>query len=129
MSETHGDVWWTELMTRDVAGAKAYYGDTCGWTFQTVPMPDGEYHIAKKGDRMVAGMMDMTNMDGMDHVPPHWCSYFAVDDIDDVAAKIVAAGGKLIRAPWDVPNTGRIAMLEDPTGAVMGMMTPEPMDG
>jgi len=112
-------------MTRDVAAAKAYYEATCGWTFTAVDMGEGEYHIASKGEKMVAGMMDMTGMEGMDDVPPHWCSYFAVDDIDDVAAKIVAAGGKLIKGPWDVPNTGRIAMLEDPTGAVLGMMTPD----
>lgn len=129
MSETHGDVWWTELMTRDVAAAKAYYSDTCGWTFDTMPMPDGEYHIAKKGERMVAGIMDMTGLPGMDGVPPHWNSYFAVDDIDATCAATEAAGGKVVQPAWDMPGTGRIAMLQDPTGAIMGMMTPEPMDG
>jgi len=126
MSETHGEVWWTELMTRDVAAAKAYYAATCGWTWDTVPMGEGgEYHLAKKGDRMIAGMMDMTGLPGMDTVPPHWNSYFAVDDIDAVCKATVAAGGKVLQEPWDMPGTGRIAMLEDPAGAVMGMMTPE----
>lgn len=125
MSETHGMVWWTELLTRDVAGAKAYYEKMCGWTFETMPMPEGEYHIAKRGDVMTAGMMDMTGMPGMDDVPAHWDSYFAVDDIDAVCRDTVAAGGEVLREPWDMPGTGRIAILKDPTGAVMGMMTPE----
>lgn len=125
MSDSHGDVWWTELMTRDVAAARDYYGATCGWTFEAMPMPTGEYHIAMKGDKMVAGMMDMTGLPGMDDVPAHWNSYFAVDDIDAVCDATIAAGGKVVQPPWDMPGTGRIAMLQDPTGAVMGMMTPE----
>ena len=125
MTDTHGEVWWTELMTRDPAGSRAYSSATCGWTFEKMPMGDGDYHLAKKGDRMVAGMMDMTGMPSMDDLPPHWNSYFAVDDIDAVCAATTAAGGKVLQAPWDMPGTGRIAMLQDPTGAVMGMMTPE----
>jgi predicted enzyme related to lactoylglutathione lyase len=125
MADSHGDVWWTELMTRDTKAAQAYYGEMCGWTFQTMPMPTGEYHIAMKGERMVAGMMDMTGLPGMDDTPPHWNSYFAVDDIDATCKATVAAGGVVIQEPWDMPGTGRIAMLQDPTGAIMGMMTPE----
>lgn len=125
MSETHGEVWWTELMTRDVAGARDYYSKMCGWTFEAMPMPNGEYHIAKKGDRMVAGIMDMSGLPGMDKATPHWNSYFAVDDIDAVCKATVAAGGKVLQEPWDMPGTGRIAMLMDPTGGEMGMMTPE----
>jgi predicted enzyme related to lactoylglutathione lyase len=112
-------------MTRDVAAARDYYSAMCGWTFETMPMPDGEYHLAKKGDRMVAGMMDMSGIPGMEEAPAHWNSYFAVDDIDAVCEATVKAGGKVIQPPWDMPGTGRIAMLQDPTGAIMGMMTPE----
>ncbi len=126
MSETHGEVWWTELMTRDVNAAKEYYSAMCGWTFDVMPMDGGgEYHIAKKVERMVAGIMDMTGLPGMDDTPPHWNSYFAVDDIDATCKATVAAGGKVLQEPWDMPGTGRIAMLQDPTGAVMGMMTPD----
>ena len=128
MSDHHGAVWWTELMTRDVEGAKAYYGDVCGWTWETMPMgEDGEYHLAMRQGKPVAGMMDMSLMAQMTGVPPYWFSYFAVDDVDEAVRATEAAGGKIIRAPWDVPNTGRIAILEDPTGAAMGLMTPEEM--
>ncbi len=128
MSEHHGEVWWTELMTRDVESAKAYYSKVCGWTWETMPMgEDGDYHLAMRAGKPVAGMMDMAGMDQMADVPPYWFSYFAVDDVDDAARATEAAGGKIIRAPWDVPNTGRIAILEDPTGAAMGLMTPAEM--
>jgi uncharacterized protein len=125
MSDQHGAVWWTELMTRDVEAAKAYYSKVCGWTWDSMPMgEDGDYHLAMRQEKPVAGMMDMSGMAQMADVPPHWFSYFAVDDVDAATQATEADGGKIIRAPWNVPGTGRIAILEDPTGAAMGLMTP-----
>jgi predicted enzyme related to lactoylglutathione lyase len=127
MSDTHGKVWWTELMTRDVEGARAYYGKVCGWAWESMPMEDsGDYWLGLRDGVPLVGMMDMTGMPGMDEVPPHWFSYFAVDDVDAAVRATKASGGTVIREPFDVPGTGRIAILEDPTGAAMGLMTPEP---
>ena len=126
MSDTHGMVWWTELMTRDVDAAISYYSDVCGWSFETIEMMDGEgtYYLAKIGDRPIAGMMDMSAMTHLDGVPAHWFSYFAVDDLDAAVAATKSAGGSVLREPFEVPDTGRIAILQDPTGAAMGMMKP-----
>lgn len=125
MSQDHGKVLWNELMTRDVEGAKEYYGATFGWTFETMPVPGGEgdYTVAKLGDEMVAGMMDMSDME-LEGVPAHWFTYFAVDDVDAAAGAAEAAGAKVHRQPFDVGTVGRIAIVEDPTGAMMGLMTP-----
>jgi predicted enzyme related to lactoylglutathione lyase len=38
MDSTHGMIWWSELMTRDVSAARTYYGSLAGWSFSTVPM-------------------------------------------------------------------------------------------
>ena len=48
----------------------------------------------------------------------------AVDDVDKRLEARVVAGGTIIRPPFDVPDVGRIAIIQDPTGAVMGWMTP-----
>lgn len=129
VSKTHGLVYWTELMTRDVPGAVKYYGDVCGWEFEVMPMGEeiGDYYLGKVAGQPVVGMMDMSAMEGMAEVPPHWFSYFAVDDLDAAVAATTAAGGQVLRAPFVIPGTGRIAILQDPTGAAMGLMTPEPM--
>lgn len=127
MTDTHGAVWWTELMTRDIDGAKTYYSKVCGWDWERMPMPDteaGDYWLGMRGGRPVVGMMDMTGAPGMDDTPPHWFSYFAVDDVDAAVAATKSAGGSVLREPFEVPGTGRIAILEDPTGAPMGLMTP-----
>ena len=126
MSENHGKVWWNELNTNDVEGAKAYYGATLGWSFDEMPMGDtgAVYNVAKLGDQMVAGIFDTSAMPGMENVPAHWFTYFAVDDVDAAAAATAAAGGHVKREPWDVEGVGRIASVQDPTGATMGLMTP-----
>ncbi|MXU64457.1 VOC family protein [Oceanomicrobium pacificus] len=124
MSDLHGRIHWTELMTRDVQGAIDYYTKVCGWSVDGMEMPEGMYYVAKKGDDMVAGMMNMAEMPGMEDVPPHWFSYIAVDDVDKAVDQTRSGGGTVMREPWDVGGVGRIAIIKDPTGAAIGLMTP-----
>ena len=120
----HGHFYWNELMTRDTEGAKAFYGDTLGWKFEGMQMEQGgTYWVCKDGDTPVAGIMDM-NGPQFEGMPPHWFAYLAVDDIDARIAKATAAGATLMRPQFDVEGIGRIAIVQDPTGAVMGWMTP-----
>ncbi len=127
MSDNHGLVWWTELMTRDLDVAVKYYADTCGWSYDTMPMQDGSgtYYMAKKGDQPVAGLMGFLDLPHLKDVPSHWLSYFAVDDVDAAAAATETAGGEIKRPPFDVPGIGRIAIVIDPAGAAIGLITPE----
>jgi predicted enzyme related to lactoylglutathione lyase len=124
MSDTHGTVVWTELMTRDVEKAKAYYTEVCGMEFSTMPMEEGDYHLGSRGEQMVVGMMDMAQMPGMENIPAHWMTYLGVDDVDKAVAQTKAQGGTVFREPWDIEGVGRIAMIADPTGAALGLMTP-----
>lgn len=124
MSAIHGTIWWSELMTRDVPAARRYYEQVCGWRFETVPMPEGEYHIASAHGKMVAGVMDMTGMPGQDEVPPHWFTYIAVEDLEAALEAAKAAGGTVLREPFEVPGTGTIAMVKDAGGAALGLMLP-----
>ena len=48
---SHGHFYWNELMTRDAEKAKKFYGETVGWNFEAMPMPDGTYWVAKMGDQ------------------------------------------------------------------------------
>lgn len=118
----HGKVCWNELMTRDVEGSKAYYSDLCGWTWQTMPMSEGDYHVAMKGEEMVAGCMDMAGMEHLENIPAHWFTYIEVDDVDKVAEQQAAKGGTIMRPAFDVEGVGRILLVQDPGGAALGFM-------
>ena len=126
MSE-HGTFHWNELNTRDTEKAKRFYEETLGWTFEGAPMSEGiTYWIAKIGDKIVGGIFDMNAVGLPQEVPEHWMSYVAVDDVDKRVAKAKKAGATMIREPFDVPMAGRIAILKEPGGAVIGWMTPAP---
>jgi predicted enzyme related to lactoylglutathione lyase len=121
----HGHFHWNELVTRDVEKAKKFYGNTIGWTFDAMSMPDGTYWVAKMGDQPVGGLFPIAGPQ-WDGVPEHWMSYLAVDDVDARVKKATAAGAKLMRPAFDIPGVGRIAILTEPGGAGVGWITPVP---
>lgn len=117
MTEHYGQIWWSELVADDVDAAKDYYSKICGWTFETLDMPDGPYHIAHLGETVVAGLMAPTDemTDG-----PRWTTYVAVDDVDEAAK----ASPKVHAGPFDIPGVGRIAIVTGGGGALVGLITP-----
>ena len=121
----HGNFHWNELNTRDVEKAKKFYEKTIGWTFEGMPMQNGTYWVAKVGDAMAGGIFGTKTL-GME-IPEHWMSYLSVDDVDKRCEMAKEAGATIMREPFDVPGTGRIAILKEPGGAVIGWMTPAPM--
>jgi len=120
---SHGNFYWNELMTHDPERAKRFYADTIGWTYEAMPMPDGTYWVAKMGDTPVGGIFPMSGPD-FDGMSEQWMSYLAVDDVDARLKKATAAGAKIMKPPFDVPNVGRIAIVQEPGGACVGWMTP-----
>ena len=120
---SHGSVYWSELNTHDPERAKRFYADSIGWTFDPMPMEGGTYWAIKAGEKLVGGMYEMKGPH-FEKVPEHWLSYIAVDDVDARAAKAIDKGASLIRPAFDMPGVGRIAILREPGGAVVGWMTP-----
>jgi len=121
---THGHFYWNELMTNDVDKAKDFYATTLGWRYEDMPMPEGVYHVVKdEGPAPIGGIMQMPK-EVPPGTPPHWFSYIAVDDVDKRVSALESAGGKVFRPAFDVPGVGRIAIVADATGAMMGWMTP-----
>ena len=110
MDNSHGTFHWNELMARDVAGAKKFYADTIGWSYDGMPMPGGgTYPLAKMGDRPVAGIFDINGPD-YQGVPENWMPYIAVDDVDARVKKAVAAGARVMKPAFEVPGVGRIVI-------------------
>jgi predicted enzyme related to lactoylglutathione lyase len=120
---------WYELMTSggSLGAAEAFYGDVLGWSVRDSGMEGFTYHLASADSDLVAGLMETPPDAG--GMPPFWMIYFAVDDADRTAAAIEAAGGRIHRAPADIPGTGRFAVAGDPQGAGFGILAAQPMEG
>jgi len=119
----NGTFCWNELVTRDPEAARTFFGGLLGWTFREVDMgPSGTYTIIQNAGKDGGGMM---KMDGAmwDNIPPHWMAYIAVDDVDACAARTPELGGTICVPPTDVPGVGRFCVINDPTGAVVSLMT------
>jgi hypothetical protein len=132
-----GSLNFNGLATRDVAGAKSFYGSVFGWTtldlgggveMWTLPgygdylerdNPDLRKMVAEAGgppgfEDVVASINPLT--DDQPDTPPHWSVTFAVDDADATAAKASELGGKVVVPPMDAPWV-RMTVIQDPQGA------------
>jgi hypothetical protein len=91
-------------------------------------MPQGAYTILQAEGAGIGGVMATPEPARAEGVPPNWTAYVAVDDVDATAGKAKSLGGSVIRPPTDIPGIGRFAVIADPTGAVIDIMTPAPSD-
>ncbi len=115
-----GRFGWNELLTSDVEAAKKFYGDLFGWESETKTMAPGwDYTLFKKGESMVGGALEITPE--MGPIQPHWLSYVMSTDIEADLEKAKAAGGRVLKEPMDVPDTGTLAIIQDPQGAVFAL--------
>ena len=121
----HGHFHWNEMNTWNADEAKEFYGRTLGWSYEQFAMADGEsYTMCMSNGEPVAGIFELHKGLGMDDVPNHWFAYIAVDDVDARVETVGGAGGAVLREPFDVPGVGRIAIVRDNTGVVVGWITP-----
>jgi predicted enzyme related to lactoylglutathione lyase len=119
---------WNELNTRDVAGAKEFYGAVFGWDFEEREFSTGSYTTIKRGEDTAGGVLDMTGR-VPEEVPNHWLVYFAVDDADASVEKATGSGAEAVFGPESMSEVGRIAVLKDPFGAVFALIQPDPSMG
>ncbi len=107
---------WNELLSTDVAGSAAFYTGLFGWTAEEMPSSNGTYTLFLKDGSMAGGLM-ATPKPG---IPTHWLPYVAVTDCDAATAKAVSLGAEVCAPPMDI-SIGRISVVKDPQGAVLGL--------
>jgi len=119
--ETHGAFSWTELITNDVPAARKFYGALLGWKFKEMEGSTMAYGVISAGEQDIGGIMATPpEAKGM---PPAWGTYVTVKNVDEVAGKVAGLGGKLIVPPTDIPKVGRFAVVQDPQGATLSLIT------
>lgn len=114
-----GSFCWPELATTDPAGAKKFYSGMFGWTAHDQPAgPDMIYTMLRLNGRDAGALYELEKAQRERGVPPHWNTYVSVESADDAAKKAKELGATVIMNPFDVMEAGRMAVLQDPTGAV-----------
>lgn len=130
MRYPHGLFGWVDLSTSDVPAAKAFYTGLFGWDAEDVLTPMGPaYTMLRLDGRLVAGLGPQPPGLAEAGVPSLWNSYVMVDDVDEVVARAERAGGTVAMPAMDVMTEGRMAMVADPSGAVVGLWQPRDHQG
>ena len=124
-SHSQGLPCWFELETTDEAAALRFYGALFGWSDDPQPLPGGSnYHMQRLGSDAVAAVQRQRPDQAQMGIPPHWNVYLSADDVDAVAAAVPGLGGRVMAPPFDVMEFGRMAVITDPTGAVVCLWQP-----
>jgi predicted enzyme related to lactoylglutathione lyase len=114
MSDMHGKFVWIELMTSDPKAAEGFYSKVVGWSAKDSGQPGMSYTLLSMGETMMGGLMAIPEEAKRMGAGPIWLGYIAVDDVDAYAAKITAAGGRILKEPTDIPGMLRFAVVADP---------------
>lgn len=133
----HASLNFNVLNTRDLDGAKAFYGAAFGWEVLSLPggfpmwsLPGYGEFLEQINPGTLKGMSELEAPQGFENVvagitlipedeagtPPHWGVTFAVDDADAIAAKARELGGTVLAEPFDAPWV-RMTVIADPQGA------------
>ena len=123
-----GNFFWYDVMTTDTKAAAKFSGDVVGWGTQDSGSPEMNYTLFTTGGRGVAGLMPIPDDAKKMGVPPCWMGYILVDDVDDMAKRIVGEDGKLHKSPITVPGIIRFAVVADSQGAGFLIATPIPTE-
>lgn len=112
---------WFELMTRDLDAARHFYGAVLGWQFDISGPEMGYYTVCRIDQAPVAGIGGIARDQDM---PTAWMVYFGVSNADDALREVDSAGGRALSPVEEIGAFGRMAIVQDPTGAVFGMWEP-----
>jgi uncharacterized protein len=129
-SDIKGRFVWHDLVTRDVAACRRFYGALLDWEFTTRTRNGRPYLVARSGGRFVGGFVERGEQTGA----AAWLAYLAVDDLEQALAQVRAAGGEVLLPSTPMSTYGHVAVVRDPQGAPLGLaavtaeLPPEPQD-
>jgi predicted enzyme related to lactoylglutathione lyase len=115
---------WVDMSSSDADASQRFYTGLFGWTADEPNTEYGGYRMMRYDGKAVVGLGPQ-----MGPGPVVWTTYVKVDDAADSAARAKAAGGSVMVEPMDVGEQGKMAIIQDPTGGVIGVWQPGQMGG
>jgi uncharacterized protein len=113
---------WYELITTDVAAARAFYTKVLGWGAQDASMPGMTYTFFTVGNAFASGLMGLPEAAQKAGLQSRWMGYVAVDDVDAAVDRVRRLGGAVHVPPTDVVNASRFAIIGDPQMASLALV-------
>ncbi len=120
MTTTPGRFVWYELLSADPKGSLAFYTEVIGWKAE----PFGaDYTMFVGSQGPVGGVAPLPEAAKQMGATAFWQANVEVANVDDTVAKVKQLGGSIYHVE-SVPEVGRFAVIADPQGAVIAIVTP-----
>jgi uncharacterized protein len=116
---------WVDISSPDVQATARFYSQLFGWQAEDLGEQAGHYTMFTQDGKQVAAAGPAQDPGQ----PPAWMTYVATDNADATAKKVAEAGGKVLMAPFDVMDQGKMGVFADPGGAVFSVWQPAAMKG
>lgn len=117
LAPASGRVVWNELLAADDLAAAGFYAALAGLEVSTTPRQGGQYTTLRAQGRERAGIMLRPD----ERVKPLWLTHFAVANVEAAAARAAELGGKVLLAPSPQLRNNELAVVTDPSGAILAL--------
>ena len=107
-----------ELHTGDLPGARAFYGELCGWRTERIDTRCGSYHALELGGSLGGGMVEC------EAPRPLWLPYVEVGDIAEATARAHDLGAAVLLDPREGPAGWR-SVVVTPAGGEVAFWQPK----
>jgi uncharacterized protein len=125
MADFLGRFLWYEYLAAEPAEAQTFYTKVVGWGTEVFPSPKMRYDLwTRKGGVAIGGLMELPEEPRKAGMSPHWLVYLGTPGVDRTLSQARDLGASLLMGPMDVPDVGRIAVLQDPQGATFALYQP-----
>ncbi|MBC7772875.1 MAG: VOC family protein [Pyrinomonadaceae bacterium] len=120
-----GAIGWVDLTVEDATTVSQFYRTVCDWSVEPVDMRGySDYVMNNSAGTAVAGVCHARGPNA--DIPPQWLMYVSVADVAKSVAAARASGGRILREPTSIGGYGTMAVIQDPAGAVIGIIQPPP---
>lgn len=122
MKKPLGSIVWTDLTVDNAESIRDFYSEVVGWKHQGLSMGEYEDYVMKANEED-GGTSGICHARGMNaNVPAQWMIYATVADIQTSVKTCLELGGKVLDGPR-MMSKNEFAVIQDPAGAVMGIIT------
>jgi len=121
-----GKIVWHDLLTNTPAESRKFYGELFGWEFETPGIDLGfggesSYMLIRHNGNLIGGMIDANALKKKNNIS-QWVTMMSVEDVDAAVSSIAGTGGKVLTPPTELKSRGKLAIVEDPTGALFALI-------
>jgi len=121
-----GAITWIDLTVPNASAVRDFYAAVAGWVAVEVPMGDyADFAMQLPGEQKpVAGICHSRGANAA--LPPQWLIYITVANLDQRIERCRELGGSVLTGPKSMGSYGRLAVIQDPAGAMAALMEPAP---